>query len=138
MPSQQPKPVQPTAPTTNPCFASLYDFLIADPDDCPLAWHGITLYGRLDYGAGYEIARRPVQWQLSQRGSKRSLRRTAINRSIRIAPNGLGQSHVGVKGVEPIASDWSLVFKFQNGFDPFTLQRANGPEVAGSKQYDAA
>ena len=45
-----------------------------------------------------------------------------------IAPNGLGQSNIGVKGVEPIASDWSLVFKFENGFDPFTLQRANGPK----------
>jgi len=43
-------------------------------------------------------------------------------------PNGLGQSHLGVKGVERIASDWSLVFKFENGFDPYTLQRANGPK----------
>ena len=43
-------------------------------------------------------------------------------------PNGLGQSHVGITGEEPIASNWSLVFKFENGFDPFTLQRANGPK----------
>ena len=34
----------------------------------------------------------------------------------------------GVKGKEPIASDWSLIFKLENGFDPFTLQRANGPK----------
>ena len=26
------------------------------------------------------------------------------------------------------SSDWSLVFKFENGFDPYTLQRANGPK----------
>ena len=45
-----------------------------------------------------------------------------------IVPNGLGQTHVGIEGVEPIASDWSLVFKFENGFDPYTLQRANGPK----------
>ena len=45
-----------------------------------------------------------------------------------IAPNGLGQSYIGVKGKEPIASDWSLVFNFQNGFDPYTLERANGPK----------
>ena len=51
------------------------------------------------------------------------------NRSLyTIAPNGLGQSHIGVKGVEPIAWDWSLVFKLENGFDPYTLQRANGPK----------
>ncbi len=43
-------------------------------------------------------------------------------------PNGLGQTALSVKGVEPISSDWSLVFKFENGFDPFTLRRANGPK----------
>jgi hypothetical protein len=42
------------APATNPCFASVYDFLSADPDDCPLAWNGIRLYGRFDYGEGYD------------------------------------------------------------------------------------
>ena len=55
----------------------------------------------------------------------------AVNPIFTIAPNGLGQSFVGVKGREPIASGWSLIFNFQNGFDPYTLQRANGPEVAG-------
>ena len=45
-----------------------------------------------------------------------------------LVPNGLGQTHIGIKGEEHIASDWSLVFKFENGFDPYTLQRANGPK----------
>ena len=43
-------------------------------------------------------------------------------------PNGLGQTHIGLKGEERIVSNWSLVFKFENGFDPYTLQRANGPK----------
>ena len=43
-------------------------------------------------------------------------------------PNGLGQSNVGVKGNEPIAGGWSVLFNLQNGFDPYTLQRANGPK----------
>ncbi len=45
-----------------------------------------------------------------------------------VLPPRLGQSHVGVKGWEPIASNWSLVFKFESGFDPFTLERANRPK----------
>ena len=127
LPSQQPKPVQPTAPTTNPCFASLYDFLIADPDDCPLAWHGVTLYGRLDYGAGYESHGVPFNGNYPN-GAQTLIKKNSNRALYTLAPNGLGQSYLGVKGKEPIASDWSLVFNFQNGFDPFTLQRANGPK----------
>jgi predicted porin len=41
---------------------------------------------------------------------------------------GARRGHIGVKGAESIASDWSLVFKVENGFDPFRLQRANGPK----------
>jgi hypothetical protein len=52
LPSQQ--QAAPATPAANPCFASLYDFVIADSDDCPLAWNGIRLYGRFDTGVGYE------------------------------------------------------------------------------------
>jgi hypothetical protein len=45
-----------------------------------------------------------------------------------LLPNGLGQSHIGIKGIEPIASDWSFIFNFQTGFDPYSLQLANGPK----------
>ena len=51
---QQAAPSAPAPLAANPCFASVYDFLIADPDDCPLAWNGIRLYGRFDYGVGYD------------------------------------------------------------------------------------
>ncbi len=45
-----------------------------------------------------------------------------------LIPNGLGQSYIGVKGNEAIAGDWSLVFNLQTGFNPYTLERANGPK----------
>ena len=45
-----------------------------------------------------------------------------------LVPNGLGQSFIGVKGNEAIGGDWSLVFNLQNGFNPYTTQRANGPK----------
>jgi predicted porin len=44
-----------------------------------------------------------------------------------IAPNGLGQSVVGIKGTEEVKPDWSFVFKLETGFDPYSMQLANGP-----------
>ena len=127
LPTQQPAPVQSPAPRATSCFASLYDFLIADPDDCPLSWNGVTLYGRLDYGAGYESHGAPFNGNYPN-GVNTLIKKNGNRSHYTIAPNGLGQSHTGVKGKEPIASDWSLIFKLENGFDPFTLQRANGPK----------
>jgi predicted porin len=128
LPTQRPVPTQPpTQRVAPPCFASLYDFLIADPDDCPLAWNGFTLYGSFDYGAGYESHGVPFNGNYPN-GVETLISKNSNGPRFTIVPNGLGQTHIGVKGVEPIASDWSLVFKFENGFDPYTLQRANGPK----------
>ena len=43
------------------------------------------------------------------------------------APNGLTQSNIGIKGKEPFALGWAFTFDLQAGFDPYSLQRANGP-----------
>jgi hypothetical protein len=113
---QQPAPAQPPAPPAKSCFASLYAFLIAAPDDCPLAWNGFTLYGRFDHGAGYESHGVPFNGNYLN-GVETLISKSSSRPRHTIAPNGLGQSHVGIDGVEPIVSDWSLVFKFKNGFD---------------------
>jgi hypothetical protein len=103
----QPQAAQgaPAAPATNPCFPSVSDFLSADPDDCPFAWNGIRLYGRLDYAAGYDSHGVPFNGNypngvetLSSKNSNRA--------RFTLVPNGLGQTHVGIKGEEHIVSDW--------------------------------
>jgi hypothetical protein len=124
---QQAAPAKPAPPAANPCFASLYDFVIADPDDCPLAWNGIRLYGRFDYGAGYDSHGVPFNGNYPN-GVETLISKNSNGARFTLVPNGLGQTHVGIKGEERIVSDWSLVFKFENGFDPYTLQRANGPK----------
>jgi len=48
-----------------------------------------------------------------------------------IAPNGLGQSVVGIKGTEEFAQGSSFVFKLETGFDPYSMQLANGPRSSG-------
>ncbi len=60
--------------------------------------------------------------------SRKLISKNSNGRRYVLIPNGLGQSYIGVKGNEPIASDWSLVFNLQNGFNPYTLERANGPK----------
>ena len=100
---------------------------MASNDDCPLSWNGITLYGRYDIGAGYEMHGVPFNGNYPN-GVETLIKKNSNGSRFTIVPNGLGQTYLGVKGVEPIAWGWSLVFNLQNGFDPFTLQRANGPK----------
>jgi predicted porin len=122
-----PPPQAPPPASAPPCFASFVDYFLASAEDCPLAWNGITLYGRIDVGAGYESHGVPFNGNYPN-GVETLISKNSNGPRYTIVPNGLGQTHLGVKGVEPIASDWSLVFKFENGFDPYTLQRANGPK----------
>jgi hypothetical protein len=106
---------------TPSCFSSPLAFVMASPEECALAWYGITFYGRIDVGVTHDTHGVPfngaypngVETQISK-NSNRSL--------TSIAPNGLGESFLGLKGVEPIgASDWSLIFNAQTGFDPYSL-----------------
>ena len=78
-------------------------------------------------GAGYESHGVPFNGNYPN-GVETLISKNSNGPRYTIVPNGLGQTHVGIKGEEPIVSDWSLVFKFENGFDPYTLQRANGPK----------
>ena len=121
-------PTQPPTPASAPsCFASFVDYLLASAEECPLTWNGITLYGTLDYGAGYQTNGAPFN-NVYPNGVEELISKNSNGRRYVLIPNGLGQSYIGVKGNEPIASDWSLVFNLQNGFNPYTLERANGPK----------
>jgi predicted porin len=114
----------------SPCLASLYAYAMASPEECPLAWNGITFYGRIDVGVTHDT--HGVPFNGAYPNGVETLVSKNSNRSLTsIAPNGLGQSFLGLKGDEPIlplGSDWSLIFNFQTGFDPYSLQRANGPK----------
>ena len=44
-----------------------------------------------------------------------------------LAPNGMSQSNIGIKANETIGAGWSFVFDLEAGFDPYSLQFANGP-----------
>jgi predicted porin len=117
-------PVPPSAPS---CFASATVYFQASPAECPLTWNGITLYGSIDIGAGYQTHGVPFNGAYPN-GVEELISKNSNGPRYTLLPNGLGQSYIGIKGIEPISGDWSFIFNLQTGFDPYTLQLANGPK----------
>src|SRR5712672_3652665 len=114
-------PVTP-APATKPCT----DASIFIATDCQLTWRGITVYGAIDAGFGWQSHGAPLD------------PRSAVSASYLIqkqnnlalwspAPNALTNSFIGIKGTEPIGGNVSVVFALDAGFDPYSLRFSNGP-----------
>jgi predicted porin len=121
-------PVKAPPPATVPsCFASAISYFEASPVECPLTWNGITLYGAIDTGGGYQTHGVPFNAYYPNGVEELISKNSNAPRYTQI-PNGLGQSHVGIKGIEPITGDWSFIFNLQTGFNPYSLELANGPK----------
>jgi predicted porin len=121
-------PTKAPPPTPAPsCFASAASYFEASPVECPLTWNGITLYGAIDTGAAYHTHGVPFNAYYPN-GVEELISKNSNGSRHTLLPNGLGQSHIGIKGEEPIAGNWSFIFNLQTGFDPYSLQLANGPK----------
>jgi predicted porin len=116
----------PPAPATSSCFESLYNYVASSAQDCPLAWAGVTLYGTVDMGVDYMTHGARFNGFYAQ-GVEVLIAKNSQGARYSIAPNGLGQSVIGIKGTEEFATGWSFVFKLETGFDPYSLRIANGP-----------
>jgi predicted porin len=122
LPTAKPAPPPPTVS----CFASLWDYMSASAADCPLTYMGITLYGQIDVGAGWaEHASKFSPYY--NNGTNSIIAKTNQGAAWQWVPNGLSQSNIGLKGKEEFAPGWALVFDVNTGFDPYSLQLANGP-----------
>jgi predicted porin len=112
-----PADAAPAAPTPKPAGAS----------QSPLTFAGVTLYGTVDVGVAYLNHGAPLSADYG--AALPFLVQKFSNRSITsIAPNGLGQSKIGLSGVEPLSADASLVFKLETGFQPTSGHLADGPK----------
>src|SRR5271167_208183 len=85
--------------------------------DDSLTWHGITLYGVIDIGLQYEVHGAPYS-DFHPAGSANIVQKNSNHSEIGLTPNNMGQSRVGLQGVEPLAGDWSAVFKVETFFNP--------------------
>ena len=91
--------------------------------DCTLTWHGITLYGTYDVGAGW-VSHGLPQNPYNYEGSSLVNRNGSSSRFL-VEPNNLSQTGLGVRGKVGFAPEWSVVFNFSSGINPQSGQLAN-------------
>jgi predicted porin len=114
---------EPPPPAKATSCTSFQDFLTTE---CPLTYAGITLYGTVDMGVGYDKFGAP--WNPTAHfGDNYMISKAGRPNIYELAPNGLSQSNIGVKVNEPLAYGWSFVGQAETGFDPYSLELANGP-----------
>src|SRR6266436_3327400 len=101
----------------------VWDFI---ETDCQLTWYGITLYGAIDAGFGYQTHGAPLDPR-SPPGASYLVQKYSRSSRWDIAPNGLQNSFIGIKGAEPIGGNISVVFALDAGFDPYSFKLSNGP-----------
>jgi predicted porin len=94
--------------------------------DCRLTWKGITVYGTIDAGFGWQSHGAP--WDpRSAVGASYLIQKQNNLALFGPAPNALSNSFIGIKGTEPIGGNVSVVFALDAGFDPYSLRFSNGP-----------
>lgn len=85
--------------------------------DDSLTWHGITLYGVVDIGVQFDTHSAPfTPYRPSASGN--IVRQNAGQSVTGLTPSNMGQSRVGLQGIEAINSDWSAVFQVETFFNP--------------------
>lgn len=123
LPTKKGTPVVPEKPN---CFASLYSYFDSSPADCPLSYWGLTFYATIDMGVGYASHGAPFNGTFPT-GTTEFVNKFGNKGQFLGTPNGLSQSQVGVKIKEPVIAGFSIVGEVATGFDPYSLQLADGP-----------
>jgi predicted porin len=85
--------------------------------DDSLTWHGITLYGVVDVGVQYDTHSAPfTPYRPSASGN--IVRQNSRQSVTGLTPSNMGQSRVGLQGIEPLNDEWSAVFQVESFFNP--------------------
>src|SRR5450756_560677 len=85
--------------------------------DDSLTWHGITLYGVVDIGIQYDTHMAPFT-PYRPAASGNIVRNNGRQSVTGLTPSNMGQSRVGLQGIEPLNGDWSAVFQVETFFNP--------------------
>src|ERR1700676_3792819 len=82
-----------------------------------LTWHGITLYGVADVGFQYDTHSAPFT-PYRPAASGNIVRQNSSQSVTGLTPSNMGQSRVGLQGIEALNADWSAVFQVESFFNP--------------------
>lgn len=85
--------------------------------DDSLTWHGITLYGVIDIGLQYDTHSAPFT-PYRPAASGNIVRQNDYQSAFGLTPSNMGQSRVGLQGIEALNEDWSAVFQVETFFNP--------------------
>ena len=85
--------------------------------DDSLTWHGITLYGVIDVGVQYDTHGAPFT-PYRPAASGNIVRQNSSHSATGLTPSNMGQSRVGLQGIEALNEDWSAVFQVETFFNP--------------------
>jgi predicted porin len=85
--------------------------------DDALTWHGITLYGVIDIGLQYDTHSAPFT-PYRPAASGNIVRQNSGDSVTGLTPSNMGQSRVGLQGIEALNADWSAVFQVEAFFNP--------------------
>jgi predicted porin len=85
--------------------------------DSSLTWNGITLYGIVDVGLQYQTHGVPIS-DYFPAGTESIIQKNSNGSITAVTPSNLSQSRIGLSGNEPLAGDWSGVFRLETFFNP--------------------
>ena len=88
---------------------------ITDAD--ALTWHGITLYGVVDVGIQYDTHSAPFT-PYRPAASGNIVRQNSAGSVVGVTPSNMGQSRIGLRGLEPLNEEWSAIFQVESFFNP--------------------
>jgi hypothetical protein len=106
-------PPLPFAPPTDPCKIA-WDWLTTE---CQLTAYGVSVYGIIDAGGGYQTNGVPFNGQAVY-GAEYLIQKNSNRALWTLAPNALNNSAIGVRGFEPFAPGWAFVFDYSVYFNP--------------------
>src|SRR6266436_4907886 len=92
--------------------------------DDSLTWHGITLYGVVDIGLQYDTHSAPFT-PYRPAASGNIVRQNSRQSVTGLTPSNMGQSRVGLQGIESLNDEWSAVFQVESFFNPQSGQIAD-------------
>jgi predicted porin len=89
-----------------------------------LTWQGITLYGVVDLGFQYDTHSAPfTPYRPSASGN--IVRQNSYESVSGLTPSNMGQSRIGLQGVEPVSEEWAAMFQVETFFNPQSGQIAD-------------
>ena len=89
-----------------------------------LTWQGITLYGVLDIGLQYDTHGAPFT-PYRPAASGNIVRQNSYQSVTGLTPSNMGQSRVGLQGIEALSGEWAAVFQVETFFNPQSGQIAD-------------